>query len=46
VRDARIMDMHASPGRTFVAMTVRITTQSLRFYASFLQTVVVASASL
>jgi hypothetical protein len=46
IRDARIVDMHASPDGRAVAVTVEVTTQSLDFYASFLQTVVVSSAQL
>ena len=40
IRDAQIVDVHASPDGRSVAVTVDITTHSLDFYASFVQTVV------
>jgi hypothetical protein len=43
IHDARIVDIHASPDGTFVAVTVNVTTSSLDSYSSFLQTVVVAT---
>jgi len=45
IRDAQIVDIHASPDGHSLAVTVNVTTQSLDFYDSFLQTVVVATPS-
>lgn len=44
IRDASIVDVHASPDGRSLAVTVSVTTHSLDFYASFLQTVVVLRA--
>lgn len=45
IHDAEIVDMHASPDGRSVAVTVNVTTHSLDFYASFLQTVIVVMTS-
>lgn len=45
IRDAQIVDMHASPDGRSLAVTVNVTTQSMDFYDSFVQTVVVATPS-
>jgi hypothetical protein len=44
IRDASIVDMHASLDGRWLAVTVNVTTHSLDSYASFLQTVVVPRA--
>jgi hypothetical protein len=43
IRDAWIVDVHASPDGRSLAVTVGVATHSLDFYASFLQTVIVAT---
>jgi hypothetical protein len=43
IKEARIVDMHASPDGRVLAVTVSVTTRSMDFSESFLTTVIVAA---